>query len=428
MTQLLAIHPDYLLRNNVLRRMNNRRVALTHEGRWSVALGLLRDGQIEMALEYMDEMAQEAVEVTDWVFAVFVFALGNRGFVGEAAHIMHQWCQRADSAGADSAHSLSLWQYLLDHCSKSLHYAGTRFVWNHAVEAGTVNPSDGTTMNVLHTAARNGDVDLATQAIQILSARRVKLSIHHYEALVDCYVQNRDLENALKVLCIMSSVGIEPIMGSTRPVLKLLKQSPDLLNGSTDILSTLRDTWEIPLAAINVLVEAFALHGDMDRALALYRDMPQLRSSGPDLSTLEVLLAKAKSADVISLLVAETELFSGSISIAMYEQVIDSIAQHGDLDTFFAFLKGKGSPRKSSPRSQWLSERTLMSLLGRCFACQDPRGWDLVSEARRRGMDIELKLQGLVEATAAAQAGVEIDGAEESFPVAEGALEGSSST
>src|SRR5438552_17341733 len=97
-----------------------------------------------------------------------------------------------------------------------LQYDGTKYAWKKRVETNFINPSDGICLNVLNTAARHGDFDLATEVFRVLGNRSVRFEMHHYEALLEAYTASGDIRSALMVLCVMEGAGIEPSEASTR--------------------------------------------------------------------------------------------------------------------------------------------------------------------------------------------------------------------
>ncbi|KAL2023033.1 hypothetical protein VTK56DRAFT_3943 [Thermocarpiscus australiensis] len=383
----LAIHPDYLTRNSILRVMKKEKMQLKDEGKWSVALALLREDQYEMALEYLDEMCQDGTEIPEWVFRIFVYTLATRGFIDDAVQLLHQ---RLDTAeGRVTAVPLGVWYFLLDECSRSLHYEATRFIWEKTVQPGTLNPSDGIALNVLNTASRHGDSFLATQAIQRLSARRVKLGAHHYEAMLDCYVQTGDLENAFEVLCIMASAGVQPDQSSTRSIFMMLKRSPERADEAVRILTRLSERTEVPVAAINVLLESLAKATDMSRTLEVYRQVCHLCRSGPTHQTFSLLLEEADNAEAAVFLASEMDRFSITPSLAMRDNIVRCFARDGPLDTMFWQIR----QMSDYPPPGWLSTRALHEVLERCIKEKESRVWAVVVEARKRAVDIDADLR-----------------------------------
>lgn len=369
--------------------MSQSWIDVTPDGRYSIALGLLRDGQYELALEALEKMSQDEIYVPPWLYDIFTYSLGQLGHVDEAVKLLQR---RLQADGGDQKIPLNIWYFLLDECSREFYYEGTKFTWNQMAQSKTLVPSDGICLNVLNTASRHSDSKLATQAIQHLSARGVKLGMHHFEALVDCYSQNNDLENALQVLCIMNNAGIQSDRGSTRSIFLALKRSPHLTTAAVDALFGLRAKHEIPISAFNVVIEGLSETGDHERAVDLYREVRRLCSSGPNVDTFEPLFTSCSELQMAQFLTSEMSAFSIRPSRAIYDQLVYLFALDGDIETAFRYLWEMGriaattGARKTS--ESWITRRTAVTLLKRCAAIKDERMWDLLDAAKRRGMDL----------------------------------------
>ncbi|KAK4039051.1 hypothetical protein C8A01DRAFT_16949 [Parachaetomium inaequale] len=387
--KLLAIHPDYLSRNTLLERMEQQGIELNDEGKCSVALGLLRDGQLEMALDYWDKMRDTGTQVPEWVSSIFIYVLVMRGFVDEAVQLVQQTLAMA---GASSkALPLVVWSYLLDECSRSLHYEGTKLAWDKMVSPGAINPADGIALNVLSTAARHGDAALATAVIELLSNRDAKLGYQHYEPLLDAYVRDGRLAAAFRVLCIMSDAGVHPDRASTRSIFAALKEAPELAD---EAVKTLGDLQRVPVAAINVLLEgvAAATGGDMARTLDVYRQVRDLCQSGPNEHTFVLLLEGCDAAEPAVFLVSEMDRYSVRPTPAILDHLIRCFARDGNLDVALLYVDEMGRLAQSGA---WMSERTLRAVVRRCYRDKNPKFFSLVAEAKRRGMRLDMEALGV---------------------------------
>lgn len=420
----LAIHPDYSLRAAILADMAENKIPLTADGNISVALGYLRDGQHEMALDYLDKLVADSAEsVPPWVWDVFIYNLASQGFADEAFQLLQERLKlthainHTNSPGATAICPV-IWSFLLDECSRALHYEGTKFIWNLLVQPLNLNPSDGTTLNVLNTAARHRDAVLATQAIQHLSNKGVKLGLQHYEPLLDCYTHTGDLENALRVLCIMNDAGLQTDPSSTRCLYTTLRQSPpgDFLapEGPVGILRALAETHgDIPTSAMNVLIEALPPPHNTEAAsgwttaVEIYQQLRQLCRTGPNKRTFDLLREKASSAEEIRFVVTELYMAGLRRDWSMYDALVYAYTLDGKPDDAFRFLEkitsqepkieAVGQPEgleagedknKDKNKRYWLRQRTLFSLLECCFRHADERAWWLIDEARSRGIEV----------------------------------------
>ena len=266
------------------------------------------------------------------------------------------------------------------------------------VDTKILNPPDGITLNALNTFSRHGDVELATQAIQHLSSRGVKLGPYHYEALIDCYVMAGDLENALRVLCIMGAAGVKSDRSTTRSVYLLLNSSPDRNDAAVDALFDLRQNHEIPISAFNVVVESLCAKGDTEKAVALYQQVRQLCRAGPNASTFELLLNGHPRSGILDFLLAEMEVFGIKLNHSMHDDLVCSYAsdENGSLEAAFRALRDfEDETLRVGNTRVWLSKQTILALAERCFKDEDPRIWHVVDGARLRGMDVEDDIQRL---------------------------------
>ena len=366
--------------------MQEQGIELTDEGKCHVALAMLRENQYEMALEYLDQLWREGLEVPSWVLDIYIYVLARQSFLDEALEVLHQRLAKAD--GNMTSVPLGVWYFLLDECSRGLHYEGTAFIWDKMVRSNILNPADGMAYNALNTASRHGDSALATEVIQLLSSRRVKLNINHYEALLDCYVQAGDLQNAFEVLCIMTDAGIQPDQSSTRSIFMKLRHSPELADETLSILADLSKERELPTAAVNVLLEALAKVGDMPKALEVYQQFDRLCPSGPNQQTFAVLIDECKTAEAAGFLASELERFSIKASVAMLDNLTRCFVRDGDIGLALGCLLS--ALAQSTPRVR-PKGRTVMAVIERCRALKDARVWAVVAEAERRGVKINTR-------------------------------------
>jgi hypothetical protein len=66
--EVLAVHPDYLLRDEILEYMKSRWFNLSDRARNFVVAGMLRDRHFEHALMTLEEMVRNKARVESWLF------------------------------------------------------------------------------------------------------------------------------------------------------------------------------------------------------------------------------------------------------------------------------------------------------------------------------------------------------------------------
>jgi pentatricopeptide repeat protein len=114
--QVLAIHPDYLLRNQIMQEMKERWLGLSPDGWHSLVTGLLRDRQFEAAMDKLEQMHSDEIQVQPWLYDIFLYQLCEIGELDEAFKLLQY---RFEHRRTEI--SSSMWYYLLDHFSSGFH-------------------------------------------------------------------------------------------------------------------------------------------------------------------------------------------------------------------------------------------------------------------------------------------------------------------
>lgn len=113
---VLAIHPDFLLRNEIMQRMKERWFGLSPEGWHWLVVGLIRDRQYEMAMEKLEQMQSDLVSVQSWLYDIFMFQLCEADELDEAWKLLkYRWEHDRNRVWA------SVYYYLLDKFSHGYH-------------------------------------------------------------------------------------------------------------------------------------------------------------------------------------------------------------------------------------------------------------------------------------------------------------------
>jgi hypothetical protein len=269
--KVLAIHPDHLLRTDILEYMRSKWMGVSDAGEHDVSVGLLREGLFEQALERLDSMGRQKMRVQGWLLDMFVYMLCEAGEVGEAYHIM-----QSRHLSGELNLSRPLWHYFLDKASAADHLDATLLAWKNQVNLGYINPSSGTCLNVLTTASRAGDAYLATGVFTHLSKRSESFKPLHYQLLIDAYLTASppDLSRALNILTLMPVEKLQPTTWQTRSLYTNLQNSPELIHESLAHLRTLHeDNRTVPIAALNVLIEACVHQQNLPEAMKIYKQI-----------------------------------------------------------------------------------------------------------------------------------------------------------
>ncbi|KAJ2907352.1 hypothetical protein MKZ38_003209 [Zalerion maritima] len=237
----LVNHPDYLIREDILRIMKARWYEVRPHGHIDIMLGQLRDCQYEMATEKLEQHFARGDTLPAFVYDIFVYKFAEVGLFDDALRILHHRLRNLGRA-ANLNPSAAQWFYLLDRAAEDMHYRCVKYVWQRQVlitqakqydknrSTQKIMPTDGTIENILTLASRHGDVPLAMQAMKMLTTRGTRLRRPHYETLIECYVAAGQLDNAALALSIMQNAQCVPTRATTRPIFQALVADPEHLD------------------------------------------------------------------------------------------------------------------------------------------------------------------------------------------------------
>lgn len=111
------MHPSYTFRSEVLHELLHQRwFTLSNDGWHDVVAGLIRDRQLEMALDKLDQMHIEGIRIHPWLQDMMVYTLCEAEDFDEALKMMRQ-----RTSNGEMMISATLWYSFLDTASRALH-------------------------------------------------------------------------------------------------------------------------------------------------------------------------------------------------------------------------------------------------------------------------------------------------------------------
>ncbi|KFA49541.1 hypothetical protein S40293_02829 [Stachybotrys chartarum IBT 40293] len=380
----LMVHPDYVLRQEILETMQEFWYSHDIQSKQSIILGLLRDGQYELAYTRLAQMADEGAQIDVWVYDVFILVFGQLGFLDEMLALLHQRRRVEDSDDA----SKSLLYFVLDVSSHKFHYIGTVIGWNCIVRNLFVRPADGIVENVLGTAARYGDTDLATECLQMIS-ERTRLQAHHYEAVAEAFCRSGDVAGALRIFTIMSQNSIRVSRRNTRMIHQMLKDQPRRVAEAKMALEQMYRDQPVPLAVVGALIEVVAQSRGSEEAMDLYERLSVLCDELPNSSILQDLIIYSETPELTRRLMEDyvalvPEQEDARRTQQTYELLMGACRQQENLDLAFRFARQatKVLGTASGQPIPWLKPLMLSAV-----AHEDGRIWSVVDELSKGGHD-----------------------------------------
>jgi len=407
--RVLSVHMDYLLRIDILQYMRRQWLQLNTDGYHWVAAALFREGQLELALTHLEDMRKDNVPIQSWLYDIALYTMLETNEFHEALNIV-----KDRIAANDWTINRNLWAHMLDRSAAFFHYESAIYVWNSQVIPGYVIPSSGTCMNVLTTAARKGDAALAASVFHVLGKRSTIFKHIHYDQLLTTYMSASppDLRAAFTVLTIMADLKLVPTASSTRPILSHLMRHPSDCTTAFDIITSLHESGrEIPIAALNVLIEGYVETNQLEQALVAYKHMhlfervavdkhgkPVRRSrSYSTLDTFNVLLRGAakptaqKAFDLAMFLVSEMLAIGVRPDSLIYDRLVVICANDAKLDHAYRYFD-EMEELGFAPRLR-TAELLANALAGKA----DSRCWDVLQRMQDRGIGLGEKQKATVQ-------------------------------
>jgi hypothetical protein len=111
--QALASHPDHLLRSQILRSLRDHWFELSVAGWHDVVVGLIREKQIELAIDHLERMRERKLRVQDWLYSLIIYTLCDLKEFGEVVRLLRVMINE------DISIHPTLWYYVLDTASQS---------------------------------------------------------------------------------------------------------------------------------------------------------------------------------------------------------------------------------------------------------------------------------------------------------------------
>ncbi|KAG9229762.1 pentatricopeptide repeat protein-like protein [Amylocarpus encephaloides] len=386
--QVLAVHPNYVLRSEIMNEMRGRWLGLSPEGYHSFVIGLLRDRQYEMAMDKLEQMQADQIPIQPWLYDIFTYNLCAAGELDQAYHML---VYRFENDRKEI--SPNTWYYLLDIFSRAYHYEGAKFIWSQRVQTSFLNPSDGICTNILNLAARYCDPSLATATSRILSSRHTVLTPFHYESLLEAYVGTVDLQTAFKLLNIMSKAGCEPDSGTTRSIYRVLTgySSHTPFQAWRRLKDDFGHGHPVHIAAANVIIEAAITSNTFELGLDMYKELNSICAMGPNTETFNILLQGAEKRKI-----KKNAMFLASEMIAhgvkadhlTYDRLIMICLNEDNYDDAFNYLDEMAEVGKDKfeqgRKGWWMRKGTLATMVERCVVAGDNRWVQILEEAVRR--------------------------------------------
>jgi tetratricopeptide (TPR) repeat protein len=251
----------------------------------------------------------------------------------------------------------------------------------------------------LNLAARYADPGIGTAALRILSSRYTSLSSFHYEALLESYLKDGDLQTAFRILSIMAKAGLEADSSTTRALFIYLANTYQ--NGAnTSVKQNCQHAWEIlenmhreghiiAPAAVNVILETLVYDKKHEEAIELYKQAHTISKANTE--TFNVLLrnlATSRSKHMAMFLASEMQALGLKPDQMTYDRLILVCSKEANYEDAFSYEQEMKEVGKSRTGTEWsLRKGTMTELFRRCVIAGDERAWRLLDQLKEMGGD-----------------------------------------
>ncbi|CUA73228.1 Pentatricopeptide repeat-containing protein At3g04760, chloroplastic [Rhizoctonia solani] len=193
-----------------------------------------------------------------------------------------------------AVHSESIPDVVTDHIRMEILMSGAA-VMNHdvvlrawdSVRRTRCRPTEPLCVELLNTAARHGLIDLAQSVLAYLQETAQDIHEHHLAPVVGAYATAGQLQEAYLALDLFKDHRVEILPESASALVETIDQSTATLDNAWDVLSRLPRP--VSIQAVNATLQAAVNLSDMQRAIGIYKELPDLECS-PTAETYDILL------------------------------------------------------------------------------------------------------------------------------------------
>ncbi|KAJ5758612.1 hypothetical protein N7520_005768 [Penicillium odoratum] len=294
--KVLAVHPDYLLRQDVIRMLRDRWLALSPEGWHFVVAGLLREHQFELALDQMSAMERKGIRIDNWLHSMAVYQLCDFNELDEVYALMQARVEQ------NREMTPALWSHVLCAATQGLHYDMTRFIWRRMVDLGYLKPAPNVHIDALIIASNAGDIDLALSVFRSCDKLGIPLDAEDYQRVIDIYLRLGYLAASFKVFCTMHDFGVVPAERSTESLVSHMIEHKTDPREAWQMLKRLKnEKQKVPITCVHVIAKLCErrAHDDpsvVEDAIGFYKEIYSLCPEGADVYVYNTLMQMCRNA------------------------------------------------------------------------------------------------------------------------------------
>ena len=260
--------------------------------------------------------------------------------------------------------------------------------WERLEGQKAFTPDDGLIRKILDVAGRWGKPELGHKALKILAERSIPVSIYHLTAILEAYVNDGQVPNALRIVNQMRSLGMTPTMTTVELITSVLR-SADIIDQAFYGIEDMRKNGEdVDVVALNAVIRASVRIGDLRRVRATQVAAADLGIQ-PNVDTFNLVIEGCIATGHRALGdTIWTDMASANITPnekSYHNMILLCLLPQTYEDAFFYLEKMKAQELKPSAR-------IYNAIMRKCLLASDER-WKLVEEEMRLlGYECELEI------------------------------------
>ncbi|KAF9461287.1 hypothetical protein BDZ94DRAFT_1283531 [Collybia nuda] len=367
----------------VVNKMNELGVAPTATTFHHIVQRYVLAENLEVALQYFYAMKNRNI-IPDVRSAQAIISLASQKGYPRLAIDLARWFEEVSVRRLDH----TVWMNILIASANCLYEEGVLLSWKMAVQEFKIAPDEGLCSVVLHTAARHGLPDLATDVLRILKVMGAPWKEHHFAPLVEAFCRAGQIKEAIVALDIMRTNEIEARMETAYPIVNIEK-GVEAVDATWAIIDELHKGGKnIDIAAFQVLIRASVFLKDLQRAVGAYKSLPEYGVS-PDLPIFNLLLQGCVSAShrkLGSLLLDDMQAAKIKPDQETYVQFILLCLTQDTYEDAFFYLEEMKTASFTPPRSVY------EAIIQKCLTARDTRYTIAIQEMKETGYELSDRL------------------------------------
>ncbi|KAG6845406.1 hypothetical protein H0H87_009753 [Tephrocybe sp. NHM501043] len=173
----------------------------------------------------------------------------------------------------------AVWAKCLTASAEAFYLEGVISCWRKFVHELNLNPGEGVCLAVLDTAARNANPDLATDALRVLKSLGIEWEEHHFAPLIEAFCGKKQLKEAIQVLDIMRTQGVEPRPETVSALLGALSDTEAIDSIWALVDEMVKEHQPVDITVLQALISASVNLKDLQRAIGAYKSLGEYGAS-----------------------------------------------------------------------------------------------------------------------------------------------------